>query len=195
MGPGAWRLKLVLLAAVAVALVGVVLAAQRPAEAHDHVVPETVLKKGTQNLQVGRKVIESSWNRPAGENECVNVNAVYTFELPGGTFNYPEVDRVAAGSELRVRILKIQRPDSFSVTTYPKIDEHGNPSGEGRLLNRTLERVVVDGKTVAWDAVFSVKGASRDYYLISEGHWQDTQGCEGDQFAFWSFHVKTGSAY
>ncbi len=193
-GRGAWRLRLVLLAA-ALALVGVVLVAQRPAEAHDHVVPETVLKKGTQNLQVGRKVIESSWNRPAGENECVNMNAIYTFELPGGKFNYPGVDRVAAGSELRVRILKIQRPDSFSVAAYPRIDERGNPSGEGRMLARTLERVVRDGKTVAWDAVFSVNRPSRDYYLITEGHWQDTQGCEGDQFAFWSFHVETGSAY
>ncbi len=194
-GAGAWRARLVLLAALALSFVGVVLVAQRPAEAHDHVVPETVLKKGTQHLQVGRKVIESSWNRPAGENECVNMNVIYTFELPGGKFNYPEVDRVAAGSELRVRILKSQRPDSFSVAAYPRIDEKGNPSGEGRRLERKLERVVRDGKTVAWDAVFSVNRPSRDYYLITEGHWQDTQGCEGDQFAYWSFHVQTRSAY
>lgn len=63
------------------------------------------------------------------------------------------------------------------------------------MLERTLERVARDGKTVAWDAVFSVNRPSRDYYLITEGHWQDAQGCEGDQFAFWSFHVETGGAY
>ena len=51
--------------------------------------------------------------------------------------------------------------------------------------------MVRGGKTVAWDAVFSVEEAGRDYYLVSEGHWRDSQGCRGDQFAFWSFHVQT----
>ena len=45
-GPDAWRLRLVLLVGVMLALVGVVLVSQRPAEAHDHRVPDTVLKKG-----------------------------------------------------------------------------------------------------------------------------------------------------
>jgi len=58
-------------------------------------------------------------------------------------------------------------------------------------LTNALERVVRDGKTVAWDAVFSVNRPSRHYYLISEGHWQDREGCGGDQYAYWSFHVKT----
>ncbi len=192
--PGTRQVGLVLLAAVALAFVSVVLVAQRPAEAHDHLVPNTVLKKGARDLQVGRHVEESSWNRPSGENECVNVSTIYTYELPDGTFNYPQVDRVAAGSELRVRIFKTQRPDSFFVRAFPEINERGEPSGEERLLNRTLVRIVRDGRPVAWDAVFSVNRPGRDYYLITEGHWKDTQGCRGDQFAFWSFHVQTGSA-
>ena len=98
----------------------------------------------------------------------------------------PLLNRTSQG-----RIFKAQRPDSFSVAAYPRIDGKGNPSGQRRLLERTLERVVVDGKTVAWDAVFSVDSPDRDYYLIGEGHWQDREGCGGDQHAHWSFHVKT----
>ncbi len=187
LGTSVRRRTFVLLAAIAVTLVGIVLVTQRPLSAHDHQIPDTVLMKGTKELQAGTRVVESSWDRPAGDNECVNVNAFYTTR-------FPETDRVAAGAKLRVRIVKSQRPDSFEIAAYRKVDENGAPSGQGRLLNRTLERVVRDGKTVAWDAIFSVNGADRDYYLISEGHWQDRDGCGADQFAYWSFHVKTGSS-
>jgi len=178
---------LVLLVGVALALVSVVLVSQRPAEAHDHRVPDTVLKKGTRDLQAGRRVIDSSWNQPAGNNECVTQNAIYA---PG----FPEVDRVAAGSRLRVRIFKVQRPDTFEVVAYARANRDGQPAGEGRTLRSTLRPVLEDDRTVAWDAVFFVDRPDRDYYLVTEGHWQDTQGCEGDQWAYWSFHVKTGSA-
>ena len=139
-------------------------------------------------------MIDSHWSHPTGGDECVSITTYYTFYLPGGAFNYPEPDRVAAGRELRVRIFKAQRPDSFSVKAYPKIDVKGTPSGRGQLLDRSLERIVADGKTVAWDAKFSVERPSRDYYLISEGHWQDREGCGGDQHAYWSFHVETRAA-
>ncbi len=162
------------------------------AQAHDHRIPKTVLMKGTKELQTGHRVIESYWASDAGDGLCEIVATYYTFELLDGSgFNYPEADRLAAGSELRVRISKTQRLDSFSVAAYPRIDEHGKPSGEARLLKRSLKRVVVDGKTVAWDARFSVNRPSRDYYLIAEGHWQDREGCNADQYAHWSFHVKT----
>ncbi len=93
-----------------------------------------------------------------------------------------------------MRIFKSQRPDSFEIAAYRTVDENGQPSGQGRLLNRSLERVVRDGKTVAWDAVFFVNRPGRDYYLISEEHWQDREGCGADQYAYWSFHVKTGNS-
>ena len=186
-GPGAWRLRFVVLVALAVALAGIMVVPQRPAEAHDHQVPRTILKKGARDLQVGRRVIESSWDQPAGDNECVNQNAIYA---PG----FPEVDRVAAGSRLRVRIFKIQRPDTFEVVADPRADRDGQPAGEGRTLSSPLKPVIEDDRTVAWDAVFSVDRPDRDYYLVTEGHWQDTQGCGSDQSAFWSFHVRTGSA-
>jgi len=180
-----WRLVIALLAAVVLGLLGVLLASGA-AQAHDHQIPNTVLKKGAKELQAGLLVNESSWNRSAGDGLCENQNTLYRTR-------FPETDKVAAGAKLRVRILKVQRPDSFGIAAYRAVDENGDPSGEARLLKRSLERVIRDGRTVAWDAVFSVKNPGRDYYLVSEGHWQDREGCGGDQYAFWSFHVKTRS--
>ena len=179
---GAGRLGMILLVAL-VMVGGMLAAAGRPAAAHDHQIPRTVLKKGAQDLQVGRRVNESSWDQPSG-NLCVNQNAIYEMRFPG-------VDRVAAGSKLKVRILKIQRPDSFEIAAYPKLDKEGLPVG-GRVLRSTLVPVKEEGRTVAWDAVFSVNRPDRDYYLVTQGHWQDSEGCGNDQFAFWSFHVRTG---
>ena len=177
------RLAGVLLVAMSLGLLGALLA-QAPVQAHDHQIPQTVLKKGAKELQAGTLVKESSWDQLTGDDECLNVSTIYRTR-------FPETDRVAAGSKLRVRVSKAQRPDSFEVAAYRRVDEEGEPSGEGRLLNRSLKPVTVDGQTVAWDAVFSVNRPGRDYYLISEGRWQDSEGCQNEQFASWSFHVKT----
>jgi len=180
---GKARWAVVVLAA-ALGLLGVVLA-QEPALAHDHRIPHTVLKRGAGELQSGIKVFESSWNAPAIGGGCVTQSAIYRTR-------FPETTSVPAGTELRIRISKAQRPDSFEISAYKALDKDGEPAGEAQSLNRTLKRVVRGGKTVAWDAVFSAEEAGRDYYLVSEGHWQDSQGCRGDQFAFWSFRVRTG---
>ncbi len=178
------RLAGVLLAATALGLLGTLLLASGTAQAHDHQIPDTVLKKGAKQLQAGLPVGESSWDQLTGDDECLNVSTIYRTR-------FPEADRVAAGSKLRVRVSKEQRPDSFEVAAYRTLDEEGEPGGEGRLLKRLLKPVVVDGQTVAWDAVFSVNRPSRDYYLVAGGHWQDSEGCQNEQFAHWSFHVKT----
>jgi hypothetical protein len=174
-------------AAMTVALVGIGLVGQEPASAHDHLIPKTTLMKGARELQTGLKVVDSSWTRPAGNGEFVTQTASYIWR-------FPEEDRVAAESKLRVRILKSQRPDTFSISAYSRIDKEGMPGGQGRLLRRSLKPVVQDGRTVAWDAVFYVNRPLRDYYLVSEGHWKDRQGSGSDQWAFWSFHVETRSS-
>lgn len=178
---------MLLVAAMTVALVGIGLVGQVPASAHDHLIPKTTLIKEARELQTGLKVVDSSWTQPAGNGEFVTQTASYIWR-------FPEVDRVAAESKLRVRILKRQRPDTFSITAYPKVDENGEPDGQGRLLRRSMKPVVQDGRTVAWDAVFYFNRPLRDYYLVSEGHWKDTQGSGSDQWAYWSFHVKTRSS-
>ena len=179
-----WRRRAVLLAALAVGIIGI-LAASAPAGAHDHQIPQTVLKKGARDLQAGTKVYESAWTRPSG-NLCEHQSTFYKTR-------FPEKDTVRAGSKLRVRISKSHRPDSFEVAAYRGLDENGEPAGEATLLKTTLERVVKGDKTVAWDAIFFVNEPARDYYLVGEGHWREREGCGGDQFAFWGFHIGTGA--
>jgi hypothetical protein len=181
---GGWRVVAALVAAMTVGLFGVLLIASGPAQAHDHRIPGTVLKKGAKGLQAGLLVNESSWDRPSGDNQCVNINTFYRTR-------FPEADAVAAGAKLRVRVFKAQRPALFSVRAYRAVDEDGELRGREEALSSTLERVVRNGETVAWDVWFSVDRPNRDYYLIGEGHWQDREGCGNDQFAHWSFHVNT----
>jgi hypothetical protein len=77
---------------------------------------------------------------------------------------------------LRVRIFKEQRPGSFMVRAYRKVAEDDYPVGKPQVLRTTLDPVVRGGKTVAWDARFRVSQPSRDYYLVTEGHWRDREG-------------------
>ena len=184
MNAGKINLKAPIIAALVVAMAALA-AISPPARAHDHQIPQTTLKKGTKELQAGIRVVESNWVYPTGDGLCADENATYEWR-------FPQTDRVAAGSDLRVRIFKAQRPDSFRVVTYRALDSKGVPSGEGRPLERILKRVTRDGKTVAWDVVFPVNRANTNYYLVADGHWQDREGCGGaDQYAFWSFHAKT----
>lgn len=170
--------------ALVAALVGVALAAQSPAFAHDHAMPKTALMKGKQELQRGFNVGEHSWNRPAGDGLCVNETAFYSYR-------FPRASEVAPGRPLRVRISNAHRPDTFRLAAYRSVDGDNLPTGKARVLPRSLEPVFRNGEKVAWDAVFSAEQPGRHYYLVAEGHWEDREGCGGDQYAFWSFHVTT----
>ena len=59
-----------------------------------------------------------------------------------------------AGSTFHVRILRSQWPERFSISAYQKVDEWGFPAGRARRLDTSLQRVVEDGWTVAWDVFF-----------------------------------------
>ncbi|MGH2747434.1 MAG: hypothetical protein ACRDKB_05870 [Actinomycetota bacterium] len=54
----------------------------------------------------------------------------------------------------------------------------------------TLRRRMVDGKIVAWNAVFTVDQDDRHYFIRAGGFWPDEQGAEANQDAFWLFHVR-----
>ena len=190
------RLIVMLLATMVIALGGIFLSTQRPASAHDHLLPTSILMRGAKELQTGHNVVDSSWTQPAGNGEFVTQTAVYSWGWPkmDDSSGAPIADRIAAESKLRLRINKSQRPDTFDLMAYPKVIQnqgYWEPSGQGRLLRTSLKPVVQDGRTVAWDVVFYVNRPDRDYYLVSEGHWKDVQGSGADQWAHWSFYVKT----
>lgn len=176
--------KAIVVLVALVAATGIVVGTQATASAHDHLVPKTLLVMKERTLQTGLKVIEYSWTRPSGVGGCVTQSALLTTR-------FRDADRVAPGSKLSIRLLKPQRPRSLYVKAWKMVDEDGIPAGEALALPVTLKPVGQDGQTVAWDAVFRVDRPARDYYIIAEGHWTDTEGCGADQFAFWSFHVQT----
>ncbi len=185
-GASVWRRTFVMLAAMAVSVVGIFLLVQQPASAHDHKPPKTVLMKGKQELQIGRKVEEFRWAYPSRNgNACFVDEGTFAFAFPN------EVPTVAAGSELKVRIHKSHKPEPFYMEA---VDQEGTSRGEVSVRLRPVFR---SGERVAWDAIFTVENPDTDYRLVTEGRWQDRDDCLGErklQFAHWSFHVKTGSA-
>jgi hypothetical protein len=179
-----------LLTAMAVALLlgaAVVVIVQAPARANDHEPPQRpFLYKGQRELQRGNWQAYC-WTYPP------NPDGTYTIQCADYEGSFPAADRVGAGSELRIRILKIQRPESFSVAAWRNVDENGELVGTGRQLRSSLRRVVQDGQTVAWDVVFRVNKPGRHYYLIAGGVWEDEHVEDANQDASWTFHVRTGS--
>ncbi len=185
-GPSGWRRTLVLLAGMAVSVVGIFVLAIGPASAHDHKPPKTVLMKGKQELQIGRKVEEFRWAYPSRNgNACLVDEGTFAFGFP------KEVPTVAVGSELKVRIHKSHKPEAFYME---EVDQEGTSRGE---VSVRLRPVIRSGERVAWDAVFTVERPETDYRLVSKGSWRDRDDCLGErklQFAHWSFHVKTGGS-
>lgn len=139
---------------------------------------------------MGRLVEEYTWAYPARNgNGCFVDEATFPFGFPR------ETPTVAAGSKLKIRLYNSQPPTPFAMQ---EVNRKGMPRGAGKdsYVDVILKPVVKDEKTVAWDAVFSVERPNSVYRLVAEGHWQDRDGCFGtpEQFAHWSFRVKTGSA-
>jgi hypothetical protein len=175
----------VLFASIALGAVGVFLASE-PASAHDHQPPTTVLMKGSKELQPGRLTDEYRWSYPSRNGKsCWTDDAVIPFAFP------KSLPTVATGSTLKMRVYKGQEPRPLLIQ---EIDRDGQPRGE---VDARMRPVVRDGKTVAWDAVFTVDRPNTVYRLLLEGHWQDrdcsVDPIDPDQFARWSFRFKTGS--
>jgi hypothetical protein len=179
------RWAYVLFAAIVVGAAGVSLAAGTAVAQDDHP-PRTVLMTEGRELQAGRLMDEYQWSYPSPNGKaCWTDEATIPFAFPASQ------PTVAVGSKLKVRIYKSRMPQPFSIQ---EIDRSGQPRGE---VGTRMRPVVRDQKTVAWDAVFTVDRPNTLYRLLSEGHWQDrdctVDPIDPDQFARWSFRVKTGS--
>lgn len=175
----------VLFASIMLGAAGVLLAAGT-AGAHDDHPPKTVLMKQSRELQAGRLTDEYEWSYPSPNGKACRTDEVtIPFAFARG------LPTVAVGSRLKVRVHKSQRPRSFTIA---EIDRDGQPWGK---VGTRLRPVVRDGRTVAWEAAFTVDRPNTLYRLLSEGHWQDrdctvADPIDPDQFARWSIRVKTG---
>jgi hypothetical protein len=134
--------------------------------------PAAVLMKGEKVLQAGR-LGSFCWYEPPNFPLCADA-------FPN---SYPHAKRVEADSTLHIRIRKAEEPRRAYLSTAHRLDPDGWPV-DSRRLAISLKPVRREGRTVAWDAFFSVKRPDTHYYLFFSGWWD-----EGD--ASWDFHVKT----
>jgi hypothetical protein len=185
----------VLASALSVALVFAALAVfaaeARASEASfDRNPPNAVLMKGDTAIQkgLGGSFCWSYWNEAKDYWEGVCADVAYAKK----TDLYPrQAVLVPAGSTLRIRLYKPQRPEAVQLVQGFK----NNPQaffGWGRPLPKNLRRVERNGKTVAWDIVFRVVRPERHRYLGVEVVWEQVPGTHasyGD--AAYTFHVKT----
>ena len=173
--------RFVLLAcAVGVALVslaGAEVAAQAQEDASlEEAPPKAVLMKGNKVLQKGRV-----------GTYCNITGCADSFNI------FPDPRTVAlvkAGTPLRIRIMTPEEPAGDSLVSYRRLTEHGLIKGKARVhADPPLEPVVQDGRTVAWDASFTVRRPDRHYYMYFDAGWVLESG--RGQLYEWGFHVKT----
>jgi hypothetical protein len=101
------RVAATLVAAAAAAILAVLAAtAWAPlAEAHDHRIPETALRKGARDLQGGLLVAESFWSRSTGEDRCEGDYTDYVFRYPESTGWRPAASCESGSSSPNPRLL------------------------------------------------------------------------------------------
>ena len=136
--------------------------------------PKAVLMKGDTAIQEGLRGSPcwSYWSKTGHHwnSYCADVGYAKKSDL------YPrQAVPVPAGSTLRIRLYKPQRPDSIELVQGFK----NNPRaawGWGRPLPNSLRRVERNGKTVAWDIVFRVVRPDRHRYLGVEVLWEQVPG-------------------
>ena len=114
-----------------------------------------------------------------------------------GPFDWPAADTLKAGSKVRVRINKPEKPSTFKITAYKAVnntnDQHRPTWSTAEVLSRTLTSVENNrGDVIAWNATFYVNEPNRHYYISADGEW------EGADAALYSFgkaqdllHLKT----
>jgi hypothetical protein len=144
---------------------------QLTAHADSHRLPEAVLMKGEKELQKGLLGTYCWLAFGCGDS-------FFLFPDPGTTA------RVTAGSTLHIRIKYAEEPPTVGVSRH-RLNQRGEMVGRSRSLAISLQPVVQDGQTVAWDAFFSVKRPDRHYYLTPGAYWGE------GRHAMWGFHVQT----
>jgi RTX calcium-binding nonapeptide repeat (4 copies) len=148
-----------------VAVTSSVSAARRPP-------PATLVHNG-ETLQKG-KLGTYCWTFPGGGG-CADT---FGYQFPRGVW-------VPAGATVAIRLDKDEKPNNFDVTAWRKVDNDGQPIGDGRGLRNRLSPIKENGDVVAWKATFELRRGGRHYYLSTFVKWAD----KGD--ASYDFHAKT----
>ncbi len=158
-----------------------VVAASVPAAAHDHKPPRTQLI--AKDVEQAGRLGSYCWTK-AGDNpgfhERICVDAIFT---------WPRVQRTRAGKNARIRIFKTTAPEDLSLRSWRYVDENNYPIGNGRMREHEVRESTVDGNTV-FDVTFSLPERPGPIFIEMFGTWQDTEGTENIDDAFWHFRLK-----
>ena len=166
---------------VSTLMVAAVVAASVPAVAHDHRPPRTKLT--ARNVEQAGRLGSYCWSHAGDEpgfHERLCVDAI---------FSWPQAQRTRAGRPARIRIFKTTAPEDFSLRAWRRVDENQFPVGDGRALKHQIRQATVDGRTVH-DVTFRLPGRPGHLYIEMFGTWQDTEGGDTLQDAFWHFHLR-----
>ena len=166
--------RAVIAATVALAAVG---ALPTSALSDDRRPPAAVLRAHGDALQVGTRG-SYCWSYSTGGGGGVGSCG----DVAG--YDWPRAARLNAPMGAAIRFHKPERAERLSLTAWRRVEEAGYPQGDAKRIRFVWRPTRRDGRIVAWDAVFTLWGSNRRYYIDAFGRW-----AEGD--ATYYFHVKT----
>lgn len=161
---------------VLIVLILCALALAAPASAHDHVVPEPTLHAAGQTQQAG--FVEVQWIWRTGPDTCIQLNAI-------GDGRFPDPPLVAPAGTRRayIDLDTATPPEHIELFSWRKIDRRGAPSGEAREHPVTL-----DQRRATVRAYFTPPSRGHAYLQLF-ALWPDQEGCGGEQWGIWRFHL------
>ena len=96
--------------------------------------------------------------------------------------SYPKAVTLSPGDTARIRVRKARKPDGLVIQACRRLNGRGFCIRKAAEIHYRLHRVRVEGRTVAWDAVFIAED-HRHFYTDVFGTW-------GDNDSSWKFHFK-----
>jgi hypothetical protein len=152
------------------------------APAHDHKPPRVVLRSPG-DRQIGRPW-SYEWSARESENTCSGVHA-------DGIPNYRRRALIwRPRRKLHLRLFKRHQPRRLIVRMWVRLDDSGEPVGQGRRADVSLRRARIDGRRIWIAGFYGRRDARRHLYLGVYVRYRDVEGCGGSQNMLVAFHLR-----
>ena len=160
---------------VALATSGVLAAALLPSPALSlHKIPPTARLRNNGEVEQRGLVQGYCWPSHDGAMGCYTV----------GDKEWPDAFSTGADQRIRIRFRKRAELKRVTIDAYRRVEDGGQPAGGRQRLDRQIKPYKIDGRIVAWDALFELPQPERHYYLSVFAYWR--QG-----HIVYHFHAKT----
>ena len=91
---------------------------------------------------------------------------------------------IGADQRMRIRFRKRAELKRVTIDAYRRVDDDGMPRGERDELDPRIRPYKVEGRIVAWDAIFKLPQPDRHYFLSVFAYWRKGH-------IVYHFHAKT----